>query len=155
MPVSWRVNAVKLEGTSMAVWLAWAITSLRRAAWAPVLVFAIHVAAILGLDIYRSFPEFDIPMHFAGGVAIAYFFGKCYRAADSLELLGQPSAVVFPPMILGLTSLAAVVWEFVEFLVEQWFGIRTQPGLADTLLDLLMGLLGGVVWIAWNRRHWS
>ncbi len=63
-------------------------------------------------------------------------------------------------MILGLTCLAAVVWEFTEFLVEQWFGIHTQPSLADTLLDLLMGLLGGAVWIvgdylfsASNRRE--
>lgn len=139
----------------MAVWIAWAITSLRRAAWGPVLVFSIHVVVILAFDVYSRYPDFDIPMHFAGGVAIAYFFGACYRSADKFGLLGQPSNVVFPPMILGLTSLAAVVWELAEFAVEQQFGIRTQPGLADTLLDLLMGLLGGVVWIAWDCRRLS
>lgn len=99
----------------MAVWIAWAITSLRHAAWAPILVVAIQVVAILVFDIYGRYPGFDIPMHFAGGVAIAYFFGACYRSADKLELLGRPSKVVFPSMILGLTSLAAVVWEFAEF----------------------------------------
>lgn len=139
----------------MTVWLAWALTSMRRAAWAPVLVFAIHVAAILGFDIYNLLPEFDIPMHFAGGVAIAYFFGVCYREAAHLGLLGQPSATVFPPMILGLTSLAAVVWEFAEFVADHQFGMHTQPGLADTLLDLFMGLLGGLVLIAWMRRRMS
>ncbi|TXT37055.1 MAG: hypothetical protein FD138_788 [Planctomycetota bacterium] len=136
----------------MATWLTWAIDSLRRAAWAPILVFTIQLVAILVFDIYARFPDFDIPMHVVGGVAIAYFFGACYRTAAQRELLGQPSAVVFPPMILGLTCLAAVVWEFAEFAVEQWFGIITQPSLADTLLDLLLGLLGGVIWIAWNRR---
>ncbi len=139
----------------MGVWLTWAITSLRLAAWAPVLVFAIHLVAILGFDIYNQFPEFDIPMHFAGGVAIAYFFGVCYREAAHLGLLGQPSGAVFPPMVLGLTSLAAVVWEFAEFVAEHQFGLRTQPGLADTLLDLLMGLLGCLVLIAWMRRRMS
>lgn len=137
----------------MSVWFTWAITSLRRAAWAPVLVFTIHIAAILGLDIYSRYPEFDIPMHFVGGVAIAYFFGTCYRVATHLGLFGQPSSAVFPPMILGLTSLAAVVWEFAEFIADQKFGLHTQPSLADTLLDLLMGLSGGVVLIAWMRSR--
>ncbi len=131
----------------MAVWLSWGITSLRRAAWAPVLVFSIHLVALLGFDIYQHFPDFDIPMHFIGGVAIAYFIGLSYRAAAELKLLGEPSAVVFPPMILGLTSLAAVVWEFAEFIADQQFGTHSQPSLADTLLDLLMGLLGGAIWI--------
>jgi hypothetical protein len=137
----------------MAVWFAWAIVSLRRAAWAPVLVFVIHLVAILGFDIYSRFPEFDIPMHFVGGVAIAYFFGRSYRTAAERDLLGQPATVVFAPMILGLTCLAAVIWEFAEFVVDQRFGIRSQPGLADTMLDLLMGLLGGAIWIAWNRER--
>lgn len=135
----------------MTVWLRWGITSLRRAAWAPVLVFSIHVVAILSLDIYRRFPDFDIPMHFFGGVAIAHFLGMSYRTADRMRLLGEPSAVVFLPMILGLTALAAVVWEFAEFIADQKFGMHTQPGLADTLLDLLMGLVGGAVWITGNH----
>lgn len=135
----------------MAVWLTWGITTLRRAAWAPVLVFSIHLVVLWGFDFYRHFPDFDIPMHFIGGAAIAHFFGISYRTAASLKLLGEPSAVVFPPMILGLTSLAAVVWEFAEFIADRQFGTMTQPGLADTLLDLLMGLLGGAVWIVGNH----
>lgn len=142
---------MKIEGNPMAVWLSWGIASLRCAAWAPVLVFSIHVVAILSLDIYSRFPDFDIPMHFIGGVAIAHFIGMSYRTAASMKLLGEPSVVVFPPMILGLTSLAAVVWEFAEFITDQQFGTHTQPGLADTLLDLLMGLCGGAVWIVGNH----
>ena len=124
---------------------------MRRAAWAPVLVFSIHLVALWGFDIYRHFPEFDIPMHFAGGVAIAHFFGMSYRTAAQRRLLGEPSAVMFPPMILGLTSLAAVVWEFAEFIADRQFGTHSQPSLADTLLDLLLGLLGGAVWIVGNH----
>lgn len=135
----------------MSVWLIWGITSLRRAAWAPVLVFSIHIVALWAFDLYRHFPDFDIPMHFIGGVAIAHFFGMSYRTAASLKLLGEPSTAVFPPMILGLTSLAAVVWEFAEFIADRQFGTHSQPGLADTLLDLLMGLLGGAVWIVGNH----
>ena len=134
----------------MAVWLSWAITSLRRAAWAPIAVLMLHVAAVQCFDIYSRFPDFDMPMHFVGGVAIAHFFVACYRSASERELLGQPAAVVFPPMILGLTCLAAVVWEFAEFAGDQMLGTHSQPSLADTMLDLLLGLLGGTVLIVWN-----
>ncbi len=139
----------------MAVWWSCAIVALRRAAWAPVLVFVSHIAVILSLDIYNLFPDFDVFMHFVGGVVIAYFFGGCYRTASQFGLLGQPSVAVFPPMILGLTSLAAVVWEFAEFVADHQFGLHTQPGLADTLFDLLMGLLGGSVWVVLNRKAWT
>lgn len=135
----------------MVVWLTWASNSLRQGGWAPIVVFSVHIAAILGWDIYNRIPDFDVPMHFAGGVAIAYFFSVCYRVAVKLGLLGQPSVVVYPPMILGLTSLAAVAWEFAEFVADHQFGLRTQPSLSDTLLDILMGLLGGVAWIVGTR----
>ena len=136
------------------VW-KWGIASLRATAWAPTAVFGFHVFAMLVLNAYSWWPDFDIPMHFAGGVAIAYFFGGCYRTASQFGLLGQPSAAVFPPMILGLTSLAAVVWEFAEFVADRQFGLHTQPGLEDTLFDLLMGLLGGSVWVVLNRNAWT
>lgn len=136
------------------VWLAWLIRSLRRAGWAPLAVFVFHVVVMLCFDLYGRLPEFDIPMHFLGGLVIAYFFTGCYRSALELELLGQPSAVLFPVLILSLTSLAAVVWEFAEFVADQQLGLHTQPSLADTMLDLLLGLLGGAVWIISDRRRW-
>jgi hypothetical protein len=146
----------------MSVWWSWVIESLRRAAWAPVLVFGIHVVGIWSVDIYRRFPDFDIFMHFAGGVAIAHFFGTSVQTAIRSRLLGEPADVLVPPLILGLTSLAAVVWEFAEFLADHLFGTHSQPSLEDTLLDLLMGLLGGAAWIIghfWRtrvrRRHGS
>lgn len=138
----------------MAVWWIWVVETLRRSAWAPVSVFAIHVAGVWSVDIYSRFPDFDIIMHFAGGVAIAHFFGTSYHVAARSRLLGEPADVVVPPLILGLTSLAAVVWEFAEFLADRQFGTHSQPSLEDTLLDLLMGLLGGLVWITgdlWRR----
>jgi len=45
-----------------------------RGAWAPVLVFGLHVFISPALNAYLLFPPLDIPMHFFGGVAIAYFF---------------------------------------------------------------------------------
>ena len=132
----------------------WMLLSLRQAAWAPVAVLTIHVVASVGWNIYHWLPDFDIPMHFAGGLAIAYFFGGCYRVAMQFGLLGSPSQVVYPLTVFGLTCAAAVVWEFAEFLADHRFGIRSQTSLADTLLDLLMGMLGGIVLLMWQYKRW-
>jgi hypothetical protein len=53
----------------MKVWWSWGMTSLRYGAWAPVLVFVFHVVVAECFDIYRVFPDFDMPMHFIGGFA--------------------------------------------------------------------------------------
>ena len=125
------------------VLIRWAVTTLRRGAWAPVLVFSIHVIGAAVFHVYRRIPDFDVPMHFFGGVAIAYFFGAAYRAGLESKLLGEPSRVVFPLVVIGWTCLAAVIWEFSEFISDATWKTHTQPSLDDTMLDLLMGLLGG------------
>ena len=134
--------------------LSWLIASLRATAWAPIAVFGFHLFAMLVLNVYAKVPDFDIPMHFVGGVAIAYFFGGSYRTALNHDLIGQPAKVVYAVIVLGMTALAAVVWEFAEFLADQTLGTHTQPSLPDTLLDLLMGLLGGIVFLASHYRRW-
>ena len=139
---------------TMIIVLSWSVASLRAAAWAPIAVFSFHLFAMLVLDAYAWWPDFDIPMHFAGGVAIAYFFAGCYRSALAFEFLGQPSKVVYAVAVFGMTAVAAVVWEFAEFIADHTLGSHTQPGLADTLLDLLMGLLGGIVFLGTYYRRW-
>ena len=132
----------------------WMIASLRSVGWAPLSVFTFHVIAVVGWDIYSRFPDFDIPMHFLGGVAITYFLGGCYRTARQFELLGNPEKVLYPVTVFGLTCVAAVVWEFAEFLMDRRFGTHSQPSLDDTLLDLLMGMSGGIVFLALQYKRW-
>ena len=48
-------------------------------------------------------------------------------------------------MIVGLVMIAAVLWEVYEFLWDQIFGTLFQPSKADTIKDLIMGMLGGIV----------
>ncbi len=134
--------------------IRWMFTSLREVGWAPSAVFTFHIIAVVVWDIYSRIPDFDIPMHFAGGVAIAYFFGGCYRTARQFDLLGTPSKAVYPVTILGQTCVAAVLWEFAEFLMDRRFGTHSQPSLEDTLLDLFMGMLGGIVFLALQYKRW-
>src|SRR5262245_35746481 len=119
--------------------IPWLLQTLRRAGWAPILVFGLHVVAARVLGLYRLWPPTDIPMHFFGGVAIAFFFAHAYRAAEELDLLGQPSAVLYVVMVFALTCSATVFWEFAEFLSDRYFGTHMQNGLEDTLGDMLIG----------------
>lgn len=132
----------------------WLTMSLIKAAWPPALVFAIHVVALLAFDVYSRLPDFDVPMHFFGGVAISYFLGGCYRVAWQAGFLGQPSRVLYPVVIVGATTLAAVVWEFAEFLTDELWGWHSQSSLADTMLDMALGLLGGIVLLGVQFSQW-
>jgi peptidoglycan/LPS O-acetylase OafA/YrhL len=128
--------------------LLWITLTLRRAAWAPVLVLALHLFAVLVLGLYQIWPPTDIPMHFLGGIAIAFFFAHAYHAAEELGLLGRPAAVLGEVTVFALVCSATVFWEFAEFLFDRHLGTHLQDGLDDTLGDMLMGLLGGLAFLA-------
>jgi hypothetical protein len=123
--------------------LPWLLTTLRRAAWAPILVFGLHVASS-SLGLYGVWPPLDIPMHFLGGMAIAWFFGHAYLAAEELDLLGRPAAILYRVTVFALTGSTTVFWELVEFLSDRYAGTHAQKGLEDTLGDMLVGILGGL-----------
>lgn len=123
-------------------------TSLREAGWAPTLVFLLHVVLSRVFGAYIRFPPLDIPMHFFGGLAIAFFFGRSYRAAERLGLLGQPARWLYFVMVPAWATTATVLWEFAEFLSDRYLGTRAQLGLEDTLGDMLLGCLGSLVFLA-------
>ena len=120
------------------------LRTLRQAAWAPILVFGLHSVSASSLDFYAAWPPLDIPMHFFGGMAIAFFFARADRVAEEMDLLGRPSALLFPLAVFALTCTAAVFWEFAEFLSDRFFNTQMQDGLEDTLFDMFLGIVGGI-----------
>lgn len=138
-----------------ATW-TWARESIAVAAWAPILVLAAHVVAREGLDAYDRVPQFDVPMHFAGGVAAAFFFLRSAELASARGVLGSFTPLGKSLFALGGVSAVALAWEVME-----WFARRAQPyvglsfgrgSLDDTLLDLVVGLAGGAWFLA--AAHW-
>lgn len=127
--------------------LPWALTVLRRAAWAPLGVFLGHGLLSIGLEAYDAIPWTDVPMHLLGGIAIAYFFARAYEAGLELDLLGRPSGALRPVVVFLATCAAALAWEHGEFLSDRYLGTHSQRGLEDTLLDMLLGVVGGLVYL--------
>jgi hypothetical protein len=97
---------------------------------------------------YILYPWLDIPTHFLGGIAIAYFFaGAIGQLSPSL---GTTPRVVKAAAALGLTALAALVWEFLEFISDQFLGSHLNLGVTDTLSDLFYGTIGGLVYAMYS-----
>lgn len=128
--------------------LRWAVVTAFEAAWAPLLVVVVHGVAIVGWNAYGRFPALDGPMHFAGGVAIAYFFHRAERNAVRFGLIRPSDRLGHLLRVGAATIAAAVAWEIAEFVLDRTLGTHTQPGTADTLGDLLLGMLGGAACLA-------
>lgn len=136
-----------------------AVAFLARAlqgAWAPIAVFLLHVFAARGLNAYAWFPPLDIPMHFTGGVAIAHFFAQALAALPDGAIAVRFRTLLYGAATFALTCTAAVFWEFAEFFSDRYLGTNAQGGLGDTLLDMALGIAGGLIYalaVSWSRSR--
>lgn len=137
---------------SSNVCLAWIKDSLLKGGWAPILVFGLNIAVYL-LGLYQKFLHADVPVHFLGGIAITYFFYKSIKCALKLDLLGSPSALLLRIFLFTLVCFTVVFWEFLEWVMETLFHLVLQNSIDDTLFDMAVGILGGIVILAvkWKR----
>ncbi len=122
----------------------------------PAVVLIAHILRVFLLTPYTSF---DMLMHFLGGASIcasALLFGRIARRRGALPA-DTPSWLI-GVALLGTVALVGVFWEFHEFALDQIFHTAAQGGLADTMSDLALDLLGGVAmvlatpWIAGRMK---
>jgi len=132
----------------MKKWISCLVGTIRQGIWFPVLIFIIHsICAHFFGNLYDLYPPLDIPMHFFGGVAIAYFSAVFLKQCEINDLITIKSAVLSTILILALTVSAATLWEYAEWTLDHIFHTQAQKGLDDTLLDTLMGLFGGILFV--------
>jgi hypothetical protein len=136
-------NPTRHSTESLTLW----ITRSSRVAWAPILVFAIHVILAKVFDVYTHFPNIDIAMHFFGGVGITYFLLRSATVAVDLNFLGSPSRAAVALLTFFAASTTTILWEFFEWIFDHSFQRQFQAGLNDTMLDMLMGMLGSIVYL--------
>lgn len=131
----------------------WILASLRAAGFAPIAAFLLHIFLSKVLGSYGAIPNLDIPMHFLGGFAIAFFFWRSVSCSEAEPVLGQLTS--FGRFLLALTALGAttVLWEFAEWSGDRLGLTHAQAGLDDTMFDMFVGICGGLCWlIAAHRR---
>jgi hypothetical protein len=123
------------------------IKSLAKPAWAPFVVFGIHLIAF-NIGLYKTYPLLDIPMHFFGGLAIAYFLSNVF--VNALGLFDRPSSngLVISLLVCTSTCTIAVFWELAEFALSWSLSANLQGGLANTMRDLFFGFAGSLFFVA-------
>ena len=112
----------------------------------PVIVFLVHLIAVKVLDLYRMFPNVDIPFHYIGGLSIAYATTKILSHLESKKVTAALDRVLLLVLLLSLTATTTVFWEFAEFILDQLLDTHLQPSLANTMQDQFLGILGGSTW---------
>ncbi len=113
---------------------------------------------------YRQVTPLDAVVHFftpAALAAVAYFMAA--RGALLPDVRDTPAdglrewAPAVWVTVLGTT--AAVVWEFYEWLMEQWTPSQIHVGYTDTVVDLFAGMSGslvaGIIVVRWRARYHS
>ena len=128
--------------------LTWALMTLHESAWAPLSIYVVYrVAKAFGA--YLAYPPLDIPTHFLGGVAIAYFYRSAISNAQ--KLVGSIPTPIQSLLALTCTGTTTVLWEFLEYISDTFLHTNMILGLEDTLKDMFFGLLGGTILILWRR----
>ncbi len=104
------------------------------------LILAATHAAALNLYLYWTFPWFDIPMHFLGGITVAlgYSIVPFFRAGQ------RPARFERVWWYLLAVLCVGIAWELFEYLGG--ISLATESDFAlDTTLDLVLDLLGGLL----------
>jgi hypothetical protein len=128
----------------------WILATLREAAWAPVSVVVVYMIGFV-LGWYDIFPPLDIPTHFVGGVAIAYFYLAAIR--NSQKYVGEIPSVIQKFLAFTTAGTTTILWEFLEFLSDYFLDTQHIFGLNDTIKDMFFGLAGALLVSMFYRKR--
>lgn len=118
---------------------------LIKSFYPPFILFSFHLIMMFGFNIYRVWPDFDILMHFGGGLTMGMTAFFLVRLARENKWLSVENKLVQIFLTICFVALMAMLWEFAEFLSDVFLLTHMQAGLSDTMFDMLLGLCGGLV----------
>ncbi|MHC4112238.1 MAG: hypothetical protein ACYSUY_14290 [Planctomycetota bacterium] len=118
----------------------------------PFGLFCFHLVLVF-VGIHQRYPWMDMPTHILGGVFIAYSFNLVVTYLQERRILSEMNILSRGVFLFGLTSSAAVIWEFGEFTLDFFFDTMAQASLEDTMLDMFLGLVGGTALIVFLARR--
>ena len=124
--------------------IAWVNRTVRETWWAIAGVLIFWAVAAKVFHAYLMHPWLDMPTHFVGGWAIA--FASRRAVVNAAPAIGSTPLLVQSLVAIGVAALAAINWEFLEYLSDLYLKSHIVLGETDTLSDLFFGLLGATVY---------
>lgn len=124
-----------------------------------VVIFFVHVMATINYW-YWLIGGLDLVMHLLGGLFIGSSTLYIYYQSRYIEPKHFSSLFVFF-LVLTATAFVGVLWEFFEFIIDQYvtavsylsFSGGVQDTLSDLLADLIGSIIAGLIFIAtWKRN---
>lgn len=107
------------------------------------LLLLVHIVLTV-IDGY-AVAHVDSVMHLLGGVALAILFAGLLSRAVRAGRCPDPGRVLSLLLVTGLVVCGAVAWEVYEYLSDVFLGTRHQLSLGDTMKDLVLGGLSGLL----------
>ena len=116
----------------------------------------IFAAGFLGLILryYDSFDSYDLIMHLYGGVLFSLYG---FNIFDNLKKRGVEihRSYLIHILIFCFATTVLLLWECGEYFLDVTLGTdhmnSKATGVGDTMTDLLIGMGGSILTIAWKR----
>jgi|LGVD01.1.fsa_nt_gb hypothetical protein len=93
---------------------------------------------------YHFYPFYDKVAHLVSSITIAVlgFVAAVIMDRYTEIKMNRPLIVIF---VIIFTMAIGSFWEITEFVSDNLFGTQLQPGLRDTMYDLIFDLAGGTI----------
>lgn len=143
-----QTTVVKVAGAFASVFVvsaaAWAFP---KRFYALALIFDVFAAGFGSvLNLYKYFDPYDKFVHFMSGVLLAA--GGRYILSYILKKRKVSEDKVISMIFSFLFSAAcAAFWEIYEYTADSLLGISMQGGNANTMGDIVSGVLGGAAYV--------
>ena len=124
------------------------ITAFLKMLTLPIIVFGVHILLSKTVDMYGLFPWIDIPMHFVGGMTMTTTLIMWYKALQHINVIPQMHGAITKLFLFTATSTITIFWEFAEFSTDVFFGTHAQVSIPDTMKDMFLGMMGGLLIIS-------
>jgi len=148
----WTFHVVWIFGTLLAIFVSFIPTILKRN-YQITLPLVLEILIIIALMLHvgggllgaYSIPYYDSLTHFVSSFLVAFLAFVIIYILDEYwdGLMMDKYAMAF--MVVVTTIAMGVIWEYNEWITDILFGTSEQWGYTDTLKDLFIDTIAGII----------
>lgn len=122
----------------------WLIASLRELLHPLVVGYLVVAVALDAARAYSYWPDLDLPMHYAGALALTYVIDRSVARAYHFHVLKPIGGWQRALAVFALVCMVSMFWEIGEYLSDRLLGTHAQMGRDDTMTDMIVDVVGSV-----------